>query len=473
MSFHSTYVGIQVGNYRVTSQLASGGFGSVYLAQHIFLTGRVAVFKVLHAVYLSATNERESFFQEAQWLEKLKHPHILPILDVGLYENTVPYIIAEYAQHGSLRDRILREKGRPLPTAEALRILSQVGEALQYAHQQNVIHRDLKPENILFNTQDVALLADFGIATALTTASVKVGQVTGTPLYMAPEQFRGMASKESDQYALACIAYELLTGSTPFVSADFMAMAFQHVHEQPRPPRQINPALPVYMEQAIMKALSKERHDRYPNVTAFIAALKAPSAEPIPPPPPPPPPHSYQQAGGVPGYPPVRNAPQTPPIRPQAGFTPPIQRGGQNYPYPPVYAGPALATSPTGGDRTLAAFCYLSTFFVFAYVVGWIIFALICFFAGRKRSFVRFHFMQSQIFFILSTIIFIAGAAVSNSSGQSAVNATLGPIFSIYILLTLIFMLLAAAGKRAHLPIVGLFADRYANRQPKGTKKTY
>lgn len=470
MSFNATYIGTQVGNYRVTSQLASGGFGSVYLAQHVFLSGRTVAFKVLHAVYLSATNERESFFQEAQLLETLKHPYILPILDVGLHENTVPYILAEYAQHGSLRDRIRREQGKPLPTAEALRILSQVGEALQYAHQQNIIHRDMKPENILFNTQDVVLLADFGIATALTTASVKVGQVAGTPLYMAPEQFRGMASRESDQYALACIAYELLTGSTPFVSADFMAMAYQHVHEQPRPPRQLNPALPTYMEQAIMKALSKERHDRYPNVTAFIAALKAPTVEPIPPPPPPPPPYSYRQAGGVPVYPPVRNAPQTPPMQPRVGVTPPLQGGGQHYAYSPVFAEPAIATKPTGGDRVLAVFCYLSTFFVFAYVVGWIIFVLICYFAGRKRPFVRFHFMQSQIFFILSVIIFFAGAAVSNSSGQSAVNATLGPIFAIYILLTLILMVLAGTGNRAHIPIVGLLANGYAKRQPKKAK---
>jgi serine/threonine protein kinase len=254
MAYNTTYVGTQIGNYRVTSQLASGGFGSVYLAQHVILSGRIAAFKVLHAVYLSAPHERESFFQEAQLLEKLKHAYILPILDVGLYQNMVPYIIAEYAQHGSLRERIRRENGRPLPIGAALTILSQVGEALQYAHQQNIIHRDLKPENILFNTQDIALLADFGLATALTTASVKVGQVAGTPLYMALEQFRGMASKESDQYGLACIAYELLTGSTPFVAADFIAMAYQHVHEQPRPPRQLNPALPIHMEQAIMTA---------------------------------------------------------------------------------------------------------------------------------------------------------------------------------------------------------------------------
>ena len=461
MAYNTTYVGTQIGNYRVTSQLASGGFGSVYLAQHVILSERIAAFKVLHAVYLSATHERESFFQEAQLLEKLKHPYILPILDVGLYENMVPYIIAEYAQHGSLRDRIRRENGRLLPMTTALSILSQVGEALQHAHQQNIIHRDLKPENILFNTQDVALLADFGIATALTTASVKVGEVTGTPLYMAPEQFRGIASKESDQYGLACIAYELLTGSTPFVVADFMAMAYQHVHEQPKFPRQLNPTLPLHMEQALMKALSKERHERFPSVTAFITALQSPSVQPIPPPPPP---YSLPQAGGTPLYtPPIWNARQTPPL----------QNRGQNYAYPPLaantrfMAGQAVATKPTGGDRALAVLCYLSPFFVAVYVVGWIVLALICFFSGRNRPFVRFHFMQSQIFFIVSVIIFFVGAALSNSSGQDAVNTTLGSILGIYMLLSFLYMILAGAGKRTHLPIIGPVANKYANRHLK------
>nr|HET6905170.1 protein kinase [Ktedonobacteraceae bacterium] len=461
MAYNTTYVGTQIGNYRVTSQLASGGFGSVYLAQHVILSGRIAAFKVLHAVYLSAPHERESFFQEAQLLEKLKHAYILPILDVGLYQNMVPYIIAEYAQHGSLRERIQRGNGRPLPIGEVLTILSQVGEALQHAHQQNIIHRDLKPENILFNTQDIALLADFGIATALTTASVKVGQVAGTPLYMAPEQFRGMASKESDQYGLACIAYELLTGSTPFVAADFMAMAYQHVHEQPRPPRQLNPALPIHMEQAIMKALSKERHDRYPSVTAFIAALQPPSVQQNPPPPPP---YPLRQAGGTPVH--------TPPIK-DVRQTPPLQNKGQNNAYSPGIAG-QVATKPTAGDRVLAVLCYLTLsmavflgitlrYSVISVIPIWIIIALICYFAARKRSFVRFHFMQSQIFVLLTVIIFI-GASILH------IYNTLSAIFAIYILLTLLYMVLAGAGKRAHIPIIGSIASKYANRQPEGAR---
>src|SRR5262249_35760883 len=155
--------------------------------------------------------------QEAQVLKKLNHPHILPIITAGVQEN-VAYIVTEYASGGSLRDRIKQQAGQPLPLAEVLSVLTQIGQALSYAHQQHVVHRDLKPANILFNAQGEALLADFGIATVLTTTETQQVDRVGTPAYMAPEQFEGMVSTKSDQYALGCVAYELLTGRKPFDS---------------------------------------------------------------------------------------------------------------------------------------------------------------------------------------------------------------------------------------------------------------
>ncbi len=117
-----------------------------------------------------------------------------------------------------------------MPTEEAVIILSQVGQALQYAHQQNIIHRDLKPENILFNTRGEAVLADFGIAAVLASARTRQVGFGGTPAYMAPEQFEGIISTKSDEYALGCIAYELLTGRKPFTipHPSLKAMWFQH-----------------------------------------------------------------------------------------------------------------------------------------------------------------------------------------------------------------------------------------------------
>mgnify|MGYP001439718342 CR=1 FL=1 len=124
----------------------------------------------------------------AEFLEQLKHPYILPILDVGIDEG-FPYLVAEYEPNGSLRDRIKKHAPQLLPFREILTIIMQVGEALQYAHEQNIIHRDLKPENILFNARNEAMLADFGLATSLSTASIKHVDNAGTPRYMAPEQF--------------------------------------------------------------------------------------------------------------------------------------------------------------------------------------------------------------------------------------------------------------------------------------------
>jgi serine/threonine protein kinase len=265
--------GKQIGNYIITAEIASGTFGSVYIAKHLVFDDEPPVaIKLLHT-HLGSEKERERFLQEARFLRKLKHPHILPLLDAGLYEGFL-FFIVEYAANGSLRDHLDQRPSQPLPIGEALLALSQIGQALQYAHDQNIVHRDLKPANILFNAKGEAILADFGIAVILEQTK-HVGEA-GTPLYMAPEQFRGEVSKKSDQYALGCIAYELLTGQRPFEAPDFIALWYKHAHEQSLPPTQLNPNLPGYIEQAVLKAMAKQREDRYSDISAFIAALQRP-----------------------------------------------------------------------------------------------------------------------------------------------------------------------------------------------------
>jgi serine/threonine protein kinase len=266
-----------VGNYCIISELAMGAFGRVYLAQHTVLTNRVVALKLMHTVPLSSEQECNQFLQEARFLELLRHDYILPILDVGIHQG-MPYIVSEYASGGSLRDRIKQRTLQPLTEEEIQKILSQVGKALQYAHQKNIIHRDLKPENVLFNALDDALLADFGLATMLATASIKYISNAGTPRYMSPEQFRGIVSKESDQYALGCIAYELWTGHPLFDGHDPFSLMFQHVNEDPVSPTKLNPGVPPYVEQAILKALAKQRHDRHVDIQAFITALHSPTS---------------------------------------------------------------------------------------------------------------------------------------------------------------------------------------------------
>lgn len=264
-------VGQQIGNYCLEAFIDSGSYGSVYQARHhIFADDPPVALKLMHA-YLDTGEDQALFFQEARLLRKLKHPAILPVIDVG-FDNGRPYLVAEYAVGGSLREQLHQMCGQPMPLSEALRILLSIGQALTLAHQQNVFHRDLKPENILFNERGEAMLADFGIAVASASAhTYRVGQ-GGTPAYMAPEQFEGLVSPKSDQYSLGCMGYELLTGRRPFDTnqADLEAIWFQHAHVAPIAPTQLNPAIPEPVEQALLRALSKDRSARYNDIAAFL-----------------------------------------------------------------------------------------------------------------------------------------------------------------------------------------------------------
>ena len=267
-------IGKQVGNYHILAEINSGSFGSVYRGKHIiFEDDPVVAIKLLHAS-LHTQQERTEFIKEAQLLKKLRHPYILRILDAGFQEN-MPYLVTEYAAGGSLRDRLRKYNGQSLPVEEAVAILTQIGQALHYANQQHIVHRDLKPENILFNNQGEALLADFGIAVLLTTAHTRRVGLGGTPPYMAPEQFEGLASPKSDQYALGCIAYELVTGRRLFSIANpsLEAYWYHHVKVEPVPPTHFHPQLPTHIERAILTALAKDRAQRHTDVSAFTKAL--------------------------------------------------------------------------------------------------------------------------------------------------------------------------------------------------------
>lgn len=277
MSNREYLVGQQIGNYYLEAFIDSGSYGSVYRARHhIFTEDAPVALKLMHA-YLDAGTDRELFLQEARLLRKLKHPAILPVVDVG-FDHGRPYLVTEYAVGGSLRDLLRQQNNRPLPLAEALRILLNIGQALSHAHQQNVFHRDLKPENILFNEKDEALLADFGIAVALTTARTYLVGQGGTPAYMAPEQFEGLVSPKSDQYGLGCIGYELLTGHRPFDGGQggFEMIWFQHAHVPPTPPTRFNASIPESVEQALLRALAKDRSERYNDISAFLRDVSEP-----------------------------------------------------------------------------------------------------------------------------------------------------------------------------------------------------
>lgn len=271
---------IYIGEYRILAKLGNGAFGDVYLAQRSMPTNRIVAIKLMRPDLFSNPEAVTRFIQEAQFLNILDHPHILPIVDVNVYEG-LPYIVTDYAPNGSLRAQLQRQPSHLLPIEESIRILAQVGQAVQYAHQQNIIHRNLKPENILFNNNGDVLLVDFNIPTILIGIETKNKKPsTGSSLsYMAPEQLQNIISKESDQYALACIAYELFTGRMPFPNHD--ALIVMHLMGQIIPPKMFNPQLPTYIEHAILKAMSARPAKRYTDVSTFIKALSTPTPHPI------------------------------------------------------------------------------------------------------------------------------------------------------------------------------------------------
>src|SRR5579864_5974673 len=274
MANYDPNIGRQIGSYRLIALINRGSFGSVYQGQHlIFQDDPFVAIKLLHST-LDTQQEREEFIKEAQVLRKLQHAHILHIFDAG-FQDGVPFLVTEYATGGSMRNRLLKANGLPIPLDEAIQILTQVGQALHYAHEQHIVHRDLKPENILFNAQGNVLLADFGIAVILASNRTGLVGIGGTYPYMAPEQFEGLASAKSDQYALGCIAYELVTGHRLFEipNPSLEVYWYHHAKVEPIPLTRYNQQLPTHVEFSIRTALAKEREQRHADILMFCTSL--------------------------------------------------------------------------------------------------------------------------------------------------------------------------------------------------------
>ena len=262
-------VGQQLGNYRLTHLLGQGGFGDVYLGQHIYLNTQAAI-KVLHEQM--AALDFQSFLKEAQTVAALKHPHILRVLEFGL-DDATPFLVMEYASRGTLRQ--CHPQGTMVPLPIVVSYVKQVASALQYAHDQKIIHRDVKPENMLVRDQDNIVLSDFGTAiVAHKTQSLHTHDAMGTVWYMAPEQIRGKARPASDQYALGVVIYEWLCGVCPFVGSAPIEIALQHLSESPLPLQTRAPGISKTVEQIVHKALAKDPRQRFSSILEFADALE-------------------------------------------------------------------------------------------------------------------------------------------------------------------------------------------------------
>ena len=266
--------------YRIERELGSGGMATVYLAQDIKHDRRVAV-KVLRPE-LAAVIGAERFLAEIKTTANLQHSHILPLHDSGSVDGFLFYVMP-YVEGESLRDHLNRE--HQLPVSEAVQLATQVASALDYAHRHGVVHRDIKPENILLHDGS-ALVADFGIALAVSTAGSRMtesGMSLGTPNYMSPEQAMGEReiTPRTDVYALGCVTYEMLIGEPPFTGPTAQAIVARVMTEEPRGLSIQRKSVPPHVEAAIQTALSKLPADRFASAAEFAAALNDPTRRTI------------------------------------------------------------------------------------------------------------------------------------------------------------------------------------------------
>ena len=263
--------------YRIERELGAGGMATVYIAQDVRHRRKVAL-KVLHPE-LSAVIGPERFLKEIELTASLQHPHILPLFDSGEAGGQLFYVMP-FVDGETLRARLDREK--QLPIAEALLLVGEVADALQYAHERGVIHRDIKPENILLQGGH-ALVADFGIALAVQQAGgtrmTQTGLSLGTPQYMSPEQAMGERTIDArgDVYALGAVTYEMLAGEPPFTGATSQAIIARVLTVPPVPIMQTRSTVPPHVEQAVLTALQKLPADRFASAHAFAEALRTES----------------------------------------------------------------------------------------------------------------------------------------------------------------------------------------------------
>jgi serine/threonine protein kinase len=266
--------GKQLGPYQVVEPLGEGGMAAVYKAYQPSMERYVAL-KILPGRLTNKLEFMGRFEQEAKILAQLQHPHILPVFDYGQADDH-PYIAMPFLQSGDLTDVMM---GRPLPLDQLRRIISQVGDALDYAHQRGLVHRDVKPSNVLLDERGNCLLTDFGIAKII-EGEVPVnftieGAFIGTPAYMSPEQGAGQKlDGRSDIYALGIMLYELATGRVPYRAETPLAVVMKHMSDPLPLPRKLNPALPEAVERVILKALAKQPEDRYATAGHMVQALR-------------------------------------------------------------------------------------------------------------------------------------------------------------------------------------------------------
>jgi eukaryotic-like serine/threonine-protein kinase len=260
------------GRYEIIERIGGGGMALVYKAQDILLNRNVAV-KVLRQQFVHDEEFIRRFRREAQSAASLSHSNVVSIYDVG-QEDEIHYIVMEYVEGKNLNE-IIKERA-PLQVDEAVRIASQICDALEHAHQNQIIHRDIKPHNILIGRNGRVKVTDFGIARAVTSTTItQTGSVVGSVHYFSPEHAKGVVTGEkSDLYSLGIVLYQMLTAQLPFLGESPISVALKHLQEEFEEPRKINPLIPQSVENVILKSMRKNPEERYQSADEMLQDLE-------------------------------------------------------------------------------------------------------------------------------------------------------------------------------------------------------
>ncbi len=276
-------IGENLGPYRIMEKLGQGGMATVYKAYQASLDRYVAI-KVLHPDLTEDPTFTARFQREARLVAKLDHPNIVPVYDFAEH-NGYPYIVMKFIEGETLKARLSRTL---LSAEEIKRIVEAVGSALAYAHQEGVLHRDIKPSNVLMGKDGRIYLADFGLARIAQSgaSTLSTDAVLGTPQYISPEQAVGKSDldERTDIYSFGVMLYELAVGQVPFNADTPFSVIYDHIYTPLPLPRSLNPSLPESVERVLLKALAKERADRYATVSEMVAAFQSawePSEAPV------------------------------------------------------------------------------------------------------------------------------------------------------------------------------------------------
>lgn len=265
--------GENVGPYRIIEKLGQGGMATVYKAYHAGLDRYVAL-KVLHTELTEDLTFTARFQREAHLVAKLDHPNIVPVYDFAEY-NGYPYLVMKFIEGETLKARLTRTR---LKANEILLIVESVGSALVYAHQEGILHRDIKPSNVLLAKDGRIYLADFGLARIAQAgaSTLSTDAILGTPQYISPEQAIGSPDLDegTDIYSFGVMLYELVVGKVPFSADTPFSIIHNHIYAPLPLPRSINPSVTEGVERVLLKALAKERADRYATVAEMVAAFK-------------------------------------------------------------------------------------------------------------------------------------------------------------------------------------------------------